>query len=40
VSGEGASTKLFTFGTRAGKGPTFRIRCLPRGAKSPRRCVR
>lgn len=40
LTGKGASPKLFLFRTRATKAPTFQIRCLPRGAKKPRRCAK
>jgi hypothetical protein len=39
ASGSGASTKVFSFRINAGRGPTFKVRCLPKGARSPRRCT-
>ena len=41
VTRSGESPKLFLFRiNRAGTKPTFKVRCRPKGAKSPRRCVR
>ena len=41
VTRSGESPKVFLFRiNRAGKGPTFKVRCQPKGAKSPRRCTR
>ncbi len=41
VTRSGESPKLFLFRiNRAGTGPTFKVRCQPKGAKSPRRCTR
>ncbi len=39
VTRSGESPKLFLFRiNRAGTKPTFKVRCRPKGAKSPRRC--